>query len=87
MRLLTISVVLLLCLCVFSWALEEDDPAIVGVWLLKATLKTHPATAMMGKLPETLNLRTVNSGKLSSPVVAVVLMSKIQRVSRASATN
>lgn len=33
MKSLCIGIALLLCLCAVSWALEEDAPAIVGVWL------------------------------------------------------
>ena len=50
MRLLTVSVMLLLCLCAVSWALEENDPAIVGVWLFEGDVKDSSGNGNDGKI-------------------------------------
>ena len=50
MKLLSIGVALLLCFCTGSWALEEDDPAIVGVWLFEGDAKDASGNGNDGKI-------------------------------------
>lgn len=67
MRLLTVSIVLLLGLCVFSWALEENDPAIVGVWLFEGDVKDASGNGNDGKIVGNFKFE---NGKFGKAVVA-----------------
>lgn len=50
MKLFYIGIALLVCLCPVSWALEEDDPAIVGVWLFDGDVKDATDNGNDGKI-------------------------------------
>jgi hypothetical protein len=50
MKSLCIGLALLLCFGATSWALEEDDPAIVGVWLFEGDVKDATDNGNDGKL-------------------------------------
>ena len=67
MKLLYISIALLLCLCTVSWALEEDDPAIVGVWLFEGDVKDATANGNDGKIVGNFKFE---DGKFGKAVVA-----------------
>lgn len=49
MRLLNISVIILFCICTVSFALESNDEAIVGVWLLDGDYKDASGNGNDGK--------------------------------------
>ena len=68
MKLLTSSIALLLCLCIVSsWALEEDDPAIVGVWLFEGDVKDASGNGNDGKIVGNFKFE---NGKFGKAVVA-----------------
>ena len=68
MKLLTTSITLLLCLCVVSsWSLEEDDPAIVGVWLFEGDVKDASGNGNDGKIVGNFKFE---DGKFGKAVVA-----------------
>ena len=68
MKLLTTSVTLLLCLCVVSsWSLEEDDEAIVGVWLFEGDVKDASGNGNDGKIVGNFKFE---DGKFGKAVVA-----------------
>ena len=68
MKLLTIGITLLLCFCaVSSWSLEEDDPAIVGVWLFEGDVKDASGNGNDGKIVGNFKFE---NGKFGKAVVA-----------------
>ena len=68
MKLLTISSALLLCLCVVSsWSLEEDDEAIVGVWLFEGDVKDASGNGNDGKIVGNFKFE---NGKFGKAIVA-----------------
>ena len=67
MKLLSIGVALLLCFCAGSWALEEDDPAIVGVWLFEGDVKDSSGNDNDGKIVGNFKFE---NGKFGKAVVA-----------------
>ena len=67
MKLLYIGIALLLCLCAVSWALEEDDPAIVGVWLFEGDVKDASDNGNDGKVIGNFKFE---DGKFGKAVVA-----------------
>ena len=67
MKLLTVCTALLLCLHAASWALEEDDPAIVGVWLLDGNVKDATPNKNDGKLGGDFKFE---DGKFGKAVIA-----------------
>ena len=67
MKILYIGIALLLCLCTVSWALEEDDPAIVGVWLFEGDVKDATANGNDGKIVGNFKFE---DGKFGKAVVA-----------------
>ena len=68
MKLLTTSITLLLCLCVVSsWSLEEDDEAIVGVWLFEGDVKDASGNGNDGKIVGNFKFE---DGKFGKAVVA-----------------
>ena len=68
MKLLVTSITLLLCLCVvFSWSLEEDDDAIVGVWLFEGDVKDASGNGNDGKIIGNFKFE---NGKFGKAVVA-----------------
>ncbi|MCY3723104.1 MAG: LamG domain-containing protein [Candidatus Poribacteria bacterium] len=67
MKILYIGIALLLCFGVTSWALEEDDPAIVGVWLFEGDVKDATANGNDGKIVGNFKFE---DGKFGKAVVA-----------------
>ena len=67
MKLLTSSIVLLLCLCAVSSALEENDAAIVGVWLFDGDVKDATDNGNDGKIVGNFKFE---DGKFGKAVVA-----------------
>ena len=68
MKLLITSITLLLCFCVvFSWSLEEDDEAIVGVWLFEGDVKDASGNGNDGKIVGNFKFE---NGKFGKAVVA-----------------
>ena len=67
MKTLYIGIALLLCFCSVSWALEEDDPAIVGVWLFEGDVKDATANGNDGKIVGNFKFE---DGKFGKAVVA-----------------
>ena len=67
MRLLSVSIALLVCFCTASWGLEEDDPAIVGVWLLDGDVKDATKNGNDGKLSGNFKFE---DGKFGKAVIA-----------------
>ena len=67
MKPLYIGVALLLCLSAVSWALEEDDPAIVGVWLFEGDVKDATDNGNDGKIIGDFKFE---DGKFGKAVVA-----------------
>ena len=67
MKLLSISIALLLCLCAVSWSLEENDPAIVGVWLFDGDVKDATDNGNDGKVVGNFKFE---DGKFGKAVVA-----------------
>ena len=50
MKLIGVSIGLLLCLCAVSWSLEQDDPAIVGVWLFEGNADDSSGNSNNGEI-------------------------------------
>ena len=67
MKLLYIGVALLLCLGATSWALEEDDPAIVGVWLFEGNADDATDNGNDGKINGAFKFE---DGKFGQAIVA-----------------
>ena len=67
MKLLSVSLTLLLCVCAISWGLEEDDPAIVGVWLFDGDVKDATKNGNDGKLGGNFKFE---DGKFGKAVIA-----------------
>ena len=67
MKLFSISVALLLCLCAVSLALEKDDEAIVGVWLFEGNADDSSGNKNDGKINGNFNFE---DGKFGQAVVA-----------------
>ena len=67
MKLLNVSIALLVCLCAASWGLEEDDPAIVGVWLFEGDVKDATKNGNDGKIVGNFKFE---DGKFGKAVVA-----------------
>ena len=67
MKLLSISVVLLLCLCAVSWSLEQNDKAIVGVWLFEGNADDSSGNKNHGKTNGDFKFE---KGKFGQAVVA-----------------
>ena len=67
MKLLTSSIALLLCLCAVSSALEENDAAIVGVWLFDGDVKDATDNGNDGKIVGNFKFE---DGKFGKAVVA-----------------
>ena len=67
MKLLSISIVLLLCLCATSWALEQNDEAIVGVWLFDGNADDSSGNKNDGKVNGNFKFE---DGKFGQAVVA-----------------
>ncbi len=67
MKLLSMSITLLLCICAISLGLEEDDPAIVGVWLFEGDVKDATDNSNDGKINGNFKFE---DGKFGKAVVA-----------------
>ena len=67
MKLLSVSIAMLLCLSTVSWGLEEDDPAIVGVWLFEGDVKDATDNGNDGKIAGNFKFE---DGKFGKAVVA-----------------
>ena len=67
MKLLSMSIALLLCICAISLGLEEDDPAIVGVWLFEGDVKDATDNGNDGKINGNFKFE---DGKFGKAVVA-----------------
>ncbi len=67
MKLLSISIALLLCLCVVSWALEQNDETIVGVWLFEGNADDSSGNKNDGKINGNFKFE---DGKFGQAVVA-----------------
>ena len=67
MKLLSMSIALLLCICAISLGLEEDDPAIVGVWLFEDDVKDATDNDNDGKIVGNFKFE---DGKFGKAVVA-----------------
>ena len=67
MKLLSVSIALLLCLCAISFGLEEDDEAIVGVWLFEGDVKDATDNGNDGKINGNFKFE---DGKFGKAVVA-----------------
>lgn len=67
MKSLRIGIALLLCLCAVSWALEENDPAIVGVWLFEGDADDATDNGNDGKINGNFKFE---AGKFGKAVVA-----------------
>ncbi|MCE2403040.1 LamG domain-containing protein [Candidatus Poribacteria bacterium] len=67
MKLLSISIALLLCLCAVSWSLEQNDEAIVGVWLFEGNADDSSGNKNDGKVNGDFKFE---DGKFGQAVVA-----------------
>ena len=67
MKLVSVSIALLLCLCAISFGLEEDDEAIVGVWLFEGDVKDATDNGNDGKINGNFKFE---DGKFGKAVVA-----------------
>ncbi len=68
MKFLITSIALLLCLCVISsWSLEENDEAIVGVWLFEGDVKDASGNGNDGKIAGNFKFE---NGKFGKAIVA-----------------
>ena len=67
MKILSACLVLLLCVCAVSWALEMDDDAIVGVWLFDGNADDSSGNNNDGKINGDFKFE---DGKFGEAVVA-----------------
>ena len=67
MKLFSMSIALLLCICAISLGLEEDDPAIVGVWLFEGDVKDATDNGNDGKINGNFKFE---DGKFGKAIVA-----------------
>ena len=67
MKVLCVGITLLWCFGATLWALEEDDPAIVGVWLFEGDVKDTTDNGNDGKIVGNFKFE---DGKFGKAVVA-----------------
>lgn len=67
MKLLSVSLVLFLCICFVSWSLDQNDPAIVGVWLFDGDANDSSGNKNDGKINGNFKFE---DGKFGQAVVA-----------------
>ncbi len=67
LKLLSVSISLVLCICAVSWALDQDDPAIVGVWLFDGNADDSSGNSNNGEIKGDFSFE---AGKFGNAVVA-----------------